>query len=74
MAKQILVSQIASRNLIGVSSEDTLDKIAKTMIDNKIRRVAVYGPVGSIVGVISARSIIRAALSNENWKTQKLRI
>lgn len=72
MAKAILVSQIASRNLIGVNSEDTLDKVAKTMIESKVRRIVIYGPMGSLVGIVSARSIVRAALNNDNWKTVKV--
>jgi len=61
-----MLRDIMKTNLITVQPETPLRKVAEQMVNGNVRRIVVsLGPTP--LGVVSARTILREALSNPNW-------
>jgi CBS domain-containing protein len=61
-----MLRDIMNTNLITVQPETPLKKVAEQMVNGNVRRIVVsLGPTP--IGVVSARTILREALSNPNW-------
>ncbi len=62
----MMLRDIMSAQVVSVQPNEKLKNVANLMVSSGIRRIAVN--VGSAtLGVISARTILREALSNPNW-------
>ena len=57
------VSQILTRAMITIASEDTILAAAKLLVEKNIGLLVVTRPEGQLVGVISERDIIRVIAS-----------
>ncbi|WP_373468866.1 CBS domain-containing protein [Acidianus infernus] len=66
-----MLKAIMSSNLKTLDVNATLKDAAELMVSSGIRRVPVT-VAGSIIGVVSARTVIKEAISNQNWATEKL--
>ncbi|MGC9105501.1 MAG: CBS domain-containing protein [Thermoprotei archaeon] len=67
-----MLRDIMSTNLVSVPPDATLKKVAELMVSNNVRRIAVsIGP--NPLGVVSARTILREALSNANWGEKQVK-
>ena len=51
------ISQIMSKNIIGISPEQNVDEALKIMKENKIRRLPVVDKKKNLVGIISMTDI-----------------
>ena len=56
------VSDLMSRQVVAVRREDDLATLRDLMIDHDIRHVPVVDPDGDLVGLVSHRDLLRAAL------------
>ncbi|MEW9492245.1 MAG: CBS domain-containing protein [Candidatus Aramenus sulfurataquae] len=66
-----MLKTIMSQNIKTLDIDSTLKDAAELMVKTGIRRVAV-SVSGNVIGVISARTIIREALNNQNWTEKKV--
>ncbi|MFP3226640.1 MAG: CBS domain-containing protein [Sulfolobaceae archaeon] len=60
-----------SKGLKTVNADQTLKEALDKMVKENIRRLAV-SVAGQVIGVISARTIVKEALSNPNWAQKKV--
>ncbi|EWG06407.1 MAG: hypothetical protein ASUL_09744 [Candidatus Aramenus sulfurataquae] len=66
-----MLKTIMSQNIKTLDINSTLKDAAELMVKTGIRRVAV-SVSGNVIGVISARTIVREALNNQNWTEKKV--
>ncbi len=66
-----MLKNIMTQNLKTVDVNSTLKDAAELMVKTGIRRVGV-SVAGNVIGVISARTIVREALGNPNWTGKKV--
>jgi CBS domain-containing protein len=66
-----MLKTIMSQNIKTLDIDSTLKDAAELMVKSGIRRVAV-SVSSNIIGVISARTIVREALNNQNWTGKKI--
>lgn len=57
-----VVSEAMTKNVVSMTSETDLDKVALVISEKKFRRIPIIDN-GNIVGIISRRDIIRSLLS-----------
>jgi CBS domain-containing protein len=67
-----MLRDIMSTNLVSVPPDATLKKVAELMMNNNVRRIAVSLGTNPL-GVVSARTILREALSNPNWGEKQVK-
>jgi len=60
-----------SQGLKTINADQTLKEALDKMVKENIRRLAV-SVAGQVIGVISARTIVKEALSNPNWAQKKV--
>jgi len=66
-----MLKTIMSQNIKTLNIDSTLKDAAELMVKSGIRRVAVSA-AGNIIGVVSARTVVREALNNQNWTSKKI--
>ena len=66
-----MLKTIMSTNLKTLDVNSTLKDAVNLMITTGVRRVPVT-VAGNIIGVISARTVIKEALGKQNWAEEKL--
>lgn len=62
---ELLVADLMTEKVIFGRESDTLDMLYDAMMDNKIRHVPIVNSDGEIVGIVSHRDLVGAALSTE---------
>lgn len=60
-----------SQGLKTINADQTLKEALDKMVKENIRRLAV-SVAGQVIGVVSARTIVKEALSNPNWAQKKV--
>ncbi|MFP3202317.1 MAG: CBS domain-containing protein [Sulfolobus sp.] len=60
-----------SQGLKTINADQTLKEALDKMVKENVRRLAV-SVAGQVIGVISARTIVKEALSNPNWAQKKV--
>jgi CBS domain-containing protein len=66
-----MLKDLMSKGLKTVNADQTLKEALDKMVKENIRRLAV-SVAGQVIGVISARTIVKEALSNPNWAQKKV--
>jgi CBS domain-containing protein len=66
-----MLKAIMSSNLKTLDVNATLKDAAELMVSSGVRRVPVT-VAGNIIGVVSARTVVKEAINNQNWATEKL--
>ncbi len=66
-----MLKAIMSSNLKTLDVNATLKDAAELMVSSGIRRVPVT-VAGNIIGVVSARTVVKEAVNNPNWASEKL--
>lgn len=58
-ADQVAIRHIMSSPLVSINSIDSIDTAAKTMAENKVKRLVVLEQDGSMVGILSVSDIAK---------------
>jgi len=66
-----MLKDLMSQGLKTINADQTLKEALDKMVKENIRRLAV-SVAGQVIGVISARTIVKEALSNPNWAQKKV--
>ncbi|ARM75304.1 CBS domain-containing protein [Acidianus manzaensis] len=66
-----MLREIMSKNIKILDIDSTLRDAAGVMVESGIRRIAVSA-ADNIIGVVSARTILREILNNEKWGEKRL--
>ena len=66
-----MLKTIMSTNLKTLDANSTLKDAVSLMVTNNIRRVPI-SVAGNIIGIVTARDIIKEAVSKQNWAEEKL--
>ncbi|NNF70702.1 MAG: CBS domain-containing protein [Rhodobacteraceae bacterium] len=68
MTALALVSDYMSRDLITLSPDQEINRAAKILLDGNISGAPVVGPDGRLVGVLSKKDCLRAALEASYYR------
>ncbi|MFP3065007.1 MAG: CBS domain-containing protein [Sulfolobus sp.] len=66
-----MLKDLMSPGLKTINADQTLKEALDKMVKENIRRLAV-SVAGQVIGVVSARTIVKEALSNPNWAQKKV--
>jgi CBS domain-containing protein len=66
-----MLKDLMSQGLKTINADQTLKEALDKMVKENIRRLAV-SVAGQVIGVVSARTIVKEALSNPNWAQKKV--